>query len=262
MVDQTFNSDFPCQYASIAAASADSTHSGAKQAQSKIVTFDTTGLSTSIVFAVCYLESGTAWKDSGVRFTISKISTIQWGTYSTSNPIRVMTSTNVAAATNRLPQVANAAVLTYVGDLATGKFISLVDQTITGLNGNDPCVSGLTAAAPADQVHSGPLAAPAGTKAVTVPQNILLDETKTFAVCYAETSGNTTDTTWNDSYIRVQISKLHSISAHQVTHVTIGQIAKVPNSYPALMLPSSQPYPEPYPYITPQPYSNQDEPWP
>merc|ERR1719446_1388530 len=127
------------------------------------------------------------------------------------------------AATNRLPQVANT-VVTYVGDLDNAKWVSLVDST---LNSNNPCVEGSVAGAAADSTHSGAIQAASGTKEVTIPQSTLLSETKIFAVCYAETDGSTTDSTWRDSYMRVTISKMQSIAAHSVTHTTDGHIAFV-----------------------------------
>jgi hypothetical protein len=47
----------------------------------------------------------------------------------------------------------------------------------------------------------------------------------TFAVCYAETSGGTGDSTWRDSYIRVQTSKISAVVAYKVSHRTYGHIA-------------------------------------
>jgi len=139
-----------------------------------------------------------------------------------------MTSTNTAAAINRLPQVANM-VLTYTGDLAVYKWVSLVDST---LNNNNPCLDGSVAAVAADTTHSGAQQAASGTRDVTIPQGAgdLLDETKTYAVCYAETDGATSDTTWDDSFIRLQISLVESISSHLVTHTTYGQVATVGGS--------------------------------
>merc|ERR1719502_2092780 len=98
-------------------------------------------MSTANVYAVCYTEGdGTAnavWRDAGIRLTISKITTLTYGTESTSFPIRTMTSTNTAAATNTLPQVANKAIVTYAGGLAADKWLSMVDST---LNNGNPCV--------------------------------------------------------------------------------------------------------------------------
>jgi len=235
MVDQTLGSNFPCNVGGIASAGSSPMTSGVAQATGvggKQITFDTRILSTSRVFAVCYGELGgnaaAAWQDSGIRFTFSKIDAIEWGTYSASVPIRSMPSNNIIPGTNRLPQATNISI-TYVGDLIVGKWISLVDASITGLNGNDPCASGATAAAPGDSLHSGSLPAPGGSKVVVVPQNTLLDATKNFAVCYAEMDGTIADTTWADSLIRIQTSKMHSVTAHQVTHSTNGQIARISN---------------------------------
>jgi len=92
-------------------------------------------------------------------------------------------------------------ILEYTGTLGANKYISLVDQTI---NGGNPCVGGYAAAA-ADSLHSGSQLA-AGT-VVTIPQrdnasppqNLFLDGTRYFTVCYAEGDGSGTDATWASS---------------------------------------------------------------
>jgi hypothetical protein len=188
------------------------------------VTFDTTGLSTSAVFAVCYTDAlGTTsatWVDSGIRLTVSKVVSITYGL-----PSRTMVSTNVAAATNRLPQTA-ATVITYAGDLAAGSWLSLVDASLNSDNPdvvqrqNNPCVYGVEAAAAEDDSHSGSVVASGASRMVTIPQSTLLDEANEYAVCYAELDGTAADTTWRDSYLRVRITKVASISESSVTHVT------------------------------------------
>jgi hypothetical protein len=222
LVDSTLNSNDPCASGPVAAAGADTGHSGPVQAGStdKITTVDTTGMSTSLVFAVCYTDATTgnaaaAWADAGIRLTVSKIVTLSYG-----NPARTMTSANKAAAVNRLPQAANM-VLTYVGDLTVYKWLSLVDST---LNSNNPCVLGTVAAAAMDTTHSGPIRATENTKVVTVPQAVLLSEAKTYAVCYAETSGTTTDSTWTDSYVRLEMSQISSIQGTAFSLHTSGSI--------------------------------------
>jgi hypothetical protein len=167
LVDSTLSSNLPCSVGTVAAASAGTSHSGVVQAGAtdKVVKpVDTTVMSTAKTFAVCYTEAGggtsATWIDTGIRLTLSKITSLQYGT-----PSRTMTSTNVAAAVNRLPQVANMK-LTYVGDLAASKWVSLVDSA---LNGNNPCISAAIAASTADSTHSGVLQASA-SKVMTVPQ--------------------------------------------------------------------------------------------
>ena len=71
--------------------------------------------------------SSATWRDAGIRLTISKVDLISYGTYSQTNPVRTMSSSNLAAATNRLPQVASAAVFTFTGDIANSKWASLVE---------------------------------------------------------------------------------------------------------------------------------------
>merc|ERR1712070_630304 len=135
-----------------------------------------------------------------------------------------MLSTNLAAAINRLPQVANTPI-TYTGDLANNMYLSIVASS---LNGNNPCVEGTHVAAAADALHSGPgLQAGSSDKIVTIPQTPLFNISYTYAICYAETDGTTSDATWRDSYVRIRITKLASIASHLVTHVTDGSIARV-----------------------------------
>merc|ERR1712100_494864 len=186
-----------------------------------------TKMHSSTVFAVCYAEvngdENDSWTDTGLRLTVSKI-IFHYGPYSTSFPVRQWPSPNVMPATNRMPQVADA-IITYVGELANGKYIAMVDAS---LNSNNPCVNAAVAGAAADTLHSG--AVTASGKAATIPQATgkLLDATKTFTICYAETSGSNTDTSWRDSHVRVRISKIHTFSAHSVTHKTYGSLAKTP----------------------------------
>ena len=151
------NSNIPC-ISSEATNFADPQHSGAKQASptSSIVIFDTSFLNTLSVFAVCYdsgagTSSSTTWKDSGIRLALSKILTVNYGQGSTTYPARAWNSLNTPPETNRLPQAPNI-VVTYVGDLGFGKWISFIDVT---LNGNNPCVSNVVAASVADDQHSG-----------------------------------------------------------------------------------------------------------
>ena len=87
-------------------------------------------------------------------------------------------------------------------------------------------MKGVEAGHAADTTHSGKVGAGVGTSVGTIPQATLLDETKVFTVCYAESTGDNTDRTWRDSYIRVRMTKLTSLSHHGVTHLTNGQIAR------------------------------------
>jgi hypothetical protein len=224
LVDQTFSSNYPCSNSTNVEASADTAHSGSIRAggSDKVLTFSTLGLSTSLAFAVCYTDGlGGGWVDSGVRLTMSKITLLKYGFFAT----RVMTSTNLAESSNRLPQVASIA-LTYDGDLSSSKWLSFVQAT---LNGSNPCEIPTTAAATADTAHSGALQAANGTKVITVPQTPLLNAEHRFAVCYAEQTGSMQDTTWRDSYLRLQMSKIVSVTSHKITQSSIGQIANVHN---------------------------------
>jgi hypothetical protein len=118
--------------------------------------------------------------------------------------------------------------LEYVGDLNNTKYVSFIDSTD---NNNDPCVLGALAAAPLslypNAIATGVIQAAGGTSKITLTYDILknLDVSKTYAVCYAETDGTATDSTWRDSYLRFTISKVEAISTHGITHMTQAHVA-------------------------------------
>ena len=168
----------------------------AASASSSVVTVDTLGMSTTLTFAVCYAETDGAatdstWADSGIRLTVSKVTSVEYGEAHSSLPVRTWRSTNIMAATSRLPQVAGAQI-TYVGDLANAQWLSVVDAS---QNSNNPCVAGASAASAAGTGYSGAQKAGTGTKLVTIPQSTLLDDSNTYTVCYASGDGSNTDTT-------------------------------------------------------------------
>merc|ERR1712100_55329 len=77
--------------------------------------------------AVCYKPAGTSvWEDSGIRVTVPKTYNVQITSGYTGTPPRDLTS--LYKSTNRIPYE-NGQLLTYHGDLATGKYISLVDSS-------------------------------------------------------------------------------------------------------------------------------------
>lgn len=96
---------------------------------------------------------------------------------------------------NTIPQAINQQV-TYAGTLGNAMWLSLVDATLTG-DGTGPCGDGDVAAATADSSHSG--AIQASGKVVTVPQSTLLDASLLYAVCFADSGGLATDSSWADS---------------------------------------------------------------
>ena len=124
LIDQTLNGNYPCGSGAVAAAGNSTQHSGPVQASSgtKIATIDTTGLDTAKVFAVCYTDAvgdiSATWIDTGIRLTVAKILTLTYDW-----PLRVMVSSNVPAATNKLPQVAST-IFTYAGELVASKWLS------------------------------------------------------------------------------------------------------------------------------------------
>jgi hypothetical protein len=149
--------------------------------------------------------------------------------------------------------------------LGNNKWISLVEHTrgthTTGGEANDPCRNMLEAAAlptttgvsatyigavqPASteggmREHTGPLLA-SGTSATVLQEYTgtypyaatlkynRLNYNKIFAVCYASTSGTTSDTSWRDSYIRITLSQIQSVTAtNGMSVTTVGTFAAMP----------------------------------
>ena len=141
-------------------------------------------------------------------------------------------SPGLANARNVLPQMANEKIV-YTADESGNdmaeKYVSLVDAS---LNGYKPCALNTEAAASADSQHSGAILSTTNGVSneyeIVIPQATALDETKVFAVCYAISTGTAADTTWADSYVRVTISQVKSITSLGVTHSVSaydGQIA-------------------------------------
>jgi len=112
------------------------------------------------------------------------------------SPARTMGTT--LAGINTIPQVGDTQV-TYGGTLGNAKWVSLVDATLNVVNNIAVPCDKAVASVVADSTHSGSVQAAAGTKVITIPQYFLLDSSKTYAVCYAETDGTATDATWTDS---------------------------------------------------------------
>ena len=99
--------------------------------------------------------------------------------------------------------------LTYSGSLAQQQWVSLVDQRF---NSDQPCALGSVAAGRSIGVSaasdaSDVLAAASSSRVVTV-DTLQMSATLIFAVCYAETDGTSSDSTWADSGIRLTVSKV------------------------------------------------------
>jgi len=247
LVSSTENGNVPCDkaYASKLSTQGTTLYSGVAQAgvsDKSVTTFDTSHLNATLLFALCYAESdGTSgdnsWADSGLRFTLPKVSGIEVASGYEGVPNKVITSR--ASAENRLPAFADQ-VFTYVGYLANNKYISIVQAS---LNNNNPCVDPSIAAATAGsagtsdaRLHSGVQQGTADGstgqgRVVSIPQaagNLLVAGTTFFTVCYAEETGDGSDTTWRDSYIRVKMSQISTITmtvaSLDITHRTGGMI--------------------------------------
>ena len=127
-------------------------------------------------------------------------------------------------AEDKLPLAPNVK-LEYQGELAASMYISIVVDSLMDPDGagplvGNPCAYPFVATAAANsagttnaRLQSGVIIAVG--KVVTIPQGTgdLLDfgtflSQRTYAVCYAEIDGTNTDTSWSDSYIRFQPSKV------------------------------------------------------
>lgn len=158
------------------------------------------------------------WFDSGIRLTVPKLHTLQYVGAPSAISERTRAMTSKTEATHKLPRMVDQQ-LTYLGDLDTYKWVSLVDSS---LNSNNPCVDPTVAAEDANTLASGSIQAVGTT--FTVPQSSLLDTSKIFAVCYAESTGSENDLTWRDSFICLTMSEVETITSIGVTHRTTGQI--------------------------------------
>jgi len=81
LVDATLNNGDPCGDSAIVTATSDYSHSGVISTSIRAFTVDTTTLSTTVTFAVCYglSQAAVTWRDSGIRLQISKISKFSYG---------------------------------------------------------------------------------------------------------------------------------------------------------------------------------------
>lgn len=246
LVDETLNGNDPCGLGTVAASPKDAAHSGSRLATDNVFEVDTASLSATIIFAVCYAQSGgiasSQWQDTGIRLKRSKVTGVTYGVDTDRFGVGFARTTvnpnpddNRNLAVDKIPQIANVK-LEYQGDLDNDMWISLVDDSLMDPDGTstefttsvgNPCAYPAVAAAGASTSASGAaqasqLSGAAGGAVVTILQGILLDASKTYAVCYAEGDGSAADSSWSDSYIRFQISKIETVGHHSALHTTTG----------------------------------------
>jgi len=235
---------FPCTEANAEVASATNQKTGASQAAASIWNVNTQGLQRENggaiqSYAVCYSEdtslgaanSGTYWVDSGIRVTVSDVYEIKLASGLTGSAVtptkedtRPRHMSSYYLGTNVIPASATAEV-TYSTHstsalMTTGKYFSLVSSLEGSTN---PCtfkaVAGTQTAAAR---YSGVKTATGSTIAVDTTG---LSATKmVFRLCYAHVSGSAADTTWRDSFIRIQISKISHLTVLGQTIKTVGQL--------------------------------------
>jgi len=177
-------------------------------------------MDTSKEYAVCYAGgSGDAtdtWRDSGIRLTLSKVNQITYG-----KPSRSFDSTTIG--NDRLLPGGQGVVFTYSGILPPGSYFSLVNEVLESYN---PCMTASTATGTADADHSGifsATAAGAGINIGTMDSSSLTSQ-PLYALCYTEGTGTGSDPLWRDSYLRVKIQKIKSLSSAGVLVTTIGTL--------------------------------------
>jgi len=252
MVEATLNTNDPCVSGAVAAAPFGTVYSGPMQTSTNVANVNTAGMTTVTgaggfgssavekTFAVCYSAvggtTGSTWYDTGIRATVSKVGSVEYGEgqdleYS-GFPMRTFTPSDGSSGAV-LPWFhvvpSSEFELVYQGNLANGRYLSLVDVT---LNGGNPCGSPGVAAAGPDSQHSS--VEDANTFSTRVKfgdaKLVALDHSKLFALCYAEAGGSTSDNTYRDTYIRLKVSKVRSVQSHGVSMQTLGHIPRVDGS--------------------------------
>ena len=169
---------------------------------------------------VCYAEgtgdgSDTSWRDSYIRLSISKISSITSAGVTHTDHGTIGDHSSLTAPL----------LLEYAGTLPVAKYLSLVNEA---LNNNDPCASGNVAGAAAGTDRSGPLTAAAGTR-IAPGTSSALSTTLQFAVCYTEKDhAQFTGSTWYDSGIRLMKSSIDTLryNEEQLPPSTSGPTAR------------------------------------
>lgn len=206
------------------------------------------------------------WGDSGIRFQTPKVTSISYGAparvltaESCFGDVSSVTVADCIATPGGstahynalLPRASDVTVTygdpTYGTGMGSGKHIALVEHTQNlGSSGqmNNPCRDAnailsviSTSGTDDNRLHTGKITAAVGTQDIIIPQQHsvgagvynYLDPTKTFAVCYAEGDGSLSDTSWRDSYIRVRMQKIHTLTASGVAVTTIGTIGSSPS---------------------------------
>jgi len=162
-------------------------------------------LDDALTYAVCYNDAtnvNTNWRDSYIRVTMSKIKELD------SSDMVVTTDGTLA----NVPSLK----VSWVGSLATNKWITIVDVTE---NSNVPCDKAYAGAASFRQVYTATqeaststttnlrsmnLQSGLGSKMVDMDTSKLNSNSQFYAVCYAEGDGSTGDTTWRDSGLRLR----------------------------------------------------------
>jgi hypothetical protein len=265
LISEVLNSGSPCSIASadyaIALNQGLATMVGVESANQQVI-FATDGLDVGTNYAVCYgTTSISSYADSGVRVTVSTIQDLEYnieqydsfvGEYRYS---RKMYSSNVAVddcltsalssapscasdsnptATNRLPISGGELTLEYAftnstrsSALSSSSSLVLVDSS---QNNNNPCMSW-------DDIENGQFPSQTATgvltassKRFTVPANTDLSATVTsYTACYCNLLISE-ETTINylscrDSYIRMEPSRVHTITTYGQEHKTTGTLA-------------------------------------
>jgi hypothetical protein len=217
LVSEESNGYQPCNQSAFGYGSS-ATQSAVVQANGNTWFFDTSGLDPSKTFALCYAyNSGSVndptWSDSGIRVTISELSTIVY-----SYPEKSISSASVGVEAV-LPHGEDIE-FSYEGSLAGNKRIALVNYA---LNGSNPCVYAAEITAGPDSEHSGVLTS-TSEKGLTFSTSSL-DISRTFTVCYTHGSGDSSDMSWRDSYIHIVFRRIKTLWVSGQTITTSATIA-------------------------------------
>jgi len=216
LVEASLNSGFPCA-PSEAASPADALHSGPSQGSNSHAILDTSAMSTTVEYAVCYAEGSgsaldTSWRDSGIRVTLSPVDRILYG-----YPQRWFDSTTIGI--DRLLPRGKDVAFSYTGTLPSGSF-SLVNENIESYN---PCMTASEAAHTPDAHHSGVSHSVFvnGETLITISTDVLA-KGGLYALCYAQNGGSDIDPSWRDSYLRIPLQQVKSLKSSGIEVTTSG----------------------------------------
>jgi hypothetical protein len=210
----------PCASSYVAGHASDDEHFLASPAVIKDFTVDTSQYLDGMAFntgsgnfgssgalvAVCYLDESAGldmWKDSHIRLTTSKI--------------HVLTSYGLThKTTGMISSKASLRVQTRGTMTANGDILALVEENINNERPCDASVASTTSITGVDVLlYSGLSSDHSRSNYAHTLDTTGLATDKTFALCYAEGDGSSSDTSWEDSGLRLRTPKVTTVTYSQ-----------------------------------------------